>query len=410
MNKIIVDTNVLIDGLQFDKFETVVIPIVVIEELDHLKMNKDFELSLKARRAIRSIEKATNKIAMLESSANLPLAFCKNLTDNEILRFVIQAVKTGTVDSFYTKDLNLKIKARFLDIPIYEQEEKACDIYKGYREVVMTDQEIANHYGDSENKMGLFLNEYLIIKNEDDEVVDRQKWNGKGFIHVPVKNIGGKKKGEVDRIDQLKPFDAYQACAIDSLNTNGFTVLTGKAGSGKTLIALSWLVNALDSSSNAKLSKIIIVHNNAPLKGAEKQGYYPGTRTEKLLQSNLGGILASKLGSMFAVEQLIKQERIELVPASDLRGIEVSSSQAIFITEGQNMDAYILKTAIQRAKEGAKIIVEGDILEQQDMRNCPFEESGIYRAIEVFKNTPNFGCIKLKTNYRSPLAELADKM
>lgn len=410
MTKILVDTNVLIDGLKYDDFEKVVIPIIVIEELDRLKMNKDFELSLKARRAIRSIEKATNKEFMLTSSVNLPLSFNQGLADNEILRFAIQAVKIGDVDFFYTKDLNLKIKAESLKLPIYEQEEKACDIYKGYREVTMTQEEIASHYGDSQNLMGLLINEYLIIKNEDDEIIDRQKWNGKGFVHVPIKNIGGKKRGEVDRIDQLKPYDAYQVCAIDSLNTNSLTVLTGKAGSGKTLIGLSWLINALDSSSNAKLSKIIIVHNNTPLKGAEKQGYYPGSRTEKLLQSNLGGILATKLGGMFAVEQMIKQEKIELVPASDLRGIEVGSSQAIFITEGQNMDSYILKTAIQRAKEGAKIIIEGDILEQQDMKNCPFEESGIYRAIEVFKGTSDFGCIKLKTNYRSLLAELADKM
>lgn len=409
--KIIVDTNVLIDGLNFSDFEKVIIPIVCVEELDKLKMGKDFSTASKAREAIRSIEKATNKIAMIETSASLPLSFSKVLVDNEILRFVIQAIKTDGVDYFYTKDLNLKIKAIALGLPIYQDESdnSKCDIYNGYREITLTDDEIAKHYGDSENKLGLLLNEYLIIKNKDGDVIDRQKWNGKGFIHVPIKGIGGKKRGEMDRIEALKPFDAYQACAIDSINSNDFTILTGKAGSGKTLIALSWLINALDASVQ-KITKVIIVYNNAPLKGSQQQGYYPGSRTEKALQTNVGGILASKLGGMSAVEQLIRQEKIELVPACDIRGIEVGPSQALFVTEGQNMDSYILKTAIQRAKQGAKIIVEGDILEQQDLKNCSFEDSGMFRAIEVFKDTPYFGCVKLKNNYRNPIADIADKM
>jgi len=409
--KIIVDTNVLIDGLNFSGFEKVVIPIVCIEELDKLKMGRDFTTASKAREAIRSIERATNKIAMIETSACLPLSFSRVLVDNEILRFVIQAVKVDGVDCFYTKDLNLKIKAIALGLPVYYDEKKeidsSCDIYRGYREVVLTDKEIAEHYSDASNKMGLLLNEYLVIKNKDGDVIDRQKWNGRGYVHVPIKNIGGKRRGEIDRVDSLKPFDSYQACAIDSINSNDFTILTGKAGSGKTLIALSWLINALDTQ---KITKVIIVYNNAPLRGAQAQGFYPGSRTEKALQSNVGGILASKLGSMAAVEQLIRQEKIELVPACDIRGIEVGTSQALFITEGQNMDSYILKTAIQRAKQGAKIIVEGDILEQQDLKNCSFEESGMFRAIEVFRDTPYFGCIKLKNNYRNPIADIADKM
>ena len=405
--RLIVDTNVLIDGLDFKKYEAVVIPIVCLEELDKLKMNKDFMLSFKARQAIRSIYEATNKKIMISASRSLPLHLNEKLFDNEILRFVIEAIELKDVDAYYTKDINFRLKAESVGIPIWEEESTKCSIYTGYRESTMEDAQLASHYGDSSNSMELLTNEYLIVKNTIGDVVDRQKWNGKGYIHVPVKSIGNKRRGQVDSLEQLKPMDAYQACAIDSMNSNDFTILTGRAGSGKTLLAISWLINAVDCG---KISKIVIVHNAVPLKNTQSLGFLPGTRNEKILGSQLGGILASKLGDMPTVIQWITQGKIELIPACDIRGVEIRSSEAIFVTEGQNMDAYTLKTVIQRAKEGAKIIVEGDILEQQDIRNCDFEDSGIYRAIEVFKGTPFFGCVQLRNGYRSPITVIADKM
>ncbi len=412
--RIAVDTNVLIDGLDFDSFEQVYIPIICIEELDKLKIDRNFHLAHKARMAIRNILKADNKNFVLSSSYSLPKNFLVSSNDNEILKYAKDLYSSGKVDFFYTKDLNFQIKAEALGIPVYTgiDKESPYDLYKGYKEIVLNEEEMAKHYSSNENDYGLLLNEYLIVKNVDLDVVDIQKWNGNGYTKVHSKNIGGKKRGEVERIEQVKPFDAYQVCAIDSINNNDITILTGKAGCGKSLISISWLINALETSSQSshKISKVIVVFNNAPLKGSQQQGYYPGSRTEKALQSNVGGILANKLGGMFAVEQLIKQEKIELIPFSDIRGIEVGSTEALYITEGQNVDSYALKTAIQRAKEGSKIIIEGDILEQQDIKNCTFEESGMFRAMEVFKGTEYFGCVKLKTNYRSPIADIADKM
>ena len=93
-----------------------------------------------------------------------------------------------------------------------------------------------------------------------------------------------------------------------------------------------------------------------------------------------------------------------------VRGIEISEHDCIYVTEGQNIDAYTMRTIIQRAKEGCKVIIEGDMLEQQDIKLNSFKDNGMYRTIEVFKGTKYFSCVKLKNVYRSPLADIAQNI
>jgi len=117
--------------------------------------------------------------------------------------------------------------------------------------------------------------------------------------------------------------------------------------------------------------------------------------------------LSSKFGDRQQVERMLASGVIDIIPTSNIRGVEFGSEDLLFITEAQNIDTYTLKTILQRCKDGCKIILEGDILEQSDLKT---NDLGLPKMIDVFKNYDKFGYIKLKNNYRSPICELADRL
>lgn len=91
--------------------------------------------------------------------------------------------------------------------------------------------------------------------------------------------------------------------AADSLSNNKITLIKGPAGTGKTYLSLGFLLHKLERN---KIDKIIIFCNTVATKNSAKLGYYPGTRDEKLLDSQIGNMLISKLGGRLAVEQMIE--------------------------------------------------------------------------------------------------------
>lgn len=396
MAKVVVDTNYLIEQDDLEeliKQNEIVIPIVVLEELDNLNHNSiDQSKKYKIRNAIRLIESNIDKITIDTNS------YIRDKNDNKILDSCIENQAL-----LLTYDVAMKIKAKALGIACVETNYKnKISTYKGYKEISLNEFEQANFYECMTNKWDLLTNEYLIIKDEEGKVIDKLKWTeDKGFMPISTKPFKSVYLGDI------KPKDVYQMLAIDSLSSDDFTILFGKAGSGKTALALGWIMQNIQ---NTKIGKCVIIFNSVPLKNNQSQGYYPGDRTQKILQSGLGGILASKFGEMNIVESLITQGKLMLVPSCDIRGIEVSANDCLFVTEGQNTDAYTMRTIIQRAKEGCKIIIEGDMLEQQDLRNGSISENGLYRAIEVFKGSKYFSCVKLKKVYRSPIADIAQRI
>jgi len=145
---------------------------------------------------------------------------------------------------------------------------------------------------------------------------------------------------------------------IDSFLNNQITMIKGPAGTGKSYLSMSYLLHLLDKD---KIDKIIIFCNPVATKNSAKLGFYPGSRDEKLLDSQIGNFLIAKLGGRMAVEQLINTERLILLPFSDIRGYDTSGMNAgIYITEAQNLDVSLLKLALQRIGEDSICIVEGD--------------------------------------------------
>lgn len=373
-----------------------------LQELEYIKVsrNKDEETKYRARKALHLLDENTNKYDVIIVTDQILSIIEKlgleNTPDNQI------CACASTIDDvlFITNDIACKMIARKifgLSVESIIDEETE---YKGFVEKSLSDEEMAYFYENQfKNIYGLLTNEYLILKNDKDEVVDTLKWNGEIYETVRCKPYKSNMFGT------LKPLDEIQSCAMDSINCNDITVLYGKAGSGKTTLPLNYIMQGLEKG---KFKKLYIIYSFEPLKGAKTLGFEKGDHITKLLYSaSIGNILASKFGDISQVEYMIERQMIDIIPTANIRGVEFEADSCVLCTESQNLDVYTLKTIIQRCKEGCKQIYEGDIIEQKDTN---IQQIGMNRLIEVFKGNKSFGCVKLKNNYRSPLCELADKL
>lgn len=304
--------------------------------------------------------------------------------------------------TFYTNDNCLYLLAKNY-LPKVERINDDKDKYNGIREVTLSDEEMSEYYSNlSSNVFNLYIGEYLIIKNEEGEIVDKACWTGEEMRPLRYDDFTSGTFGHL----RPKKNDPYQACMFDSLSHNQINLITGKAGSGKTLISLAYLFSLLEH----KIDHIVVFCNPVVVRDSCRLGFYPGTVTEKLMSTQVGSILSSKLGSEMAVESLIEQGKLILIPVGDSRGYEVPPSSGVFLTEGQNYSIDLLRLILQRCAEDSVVIIEGDVEEQTDLNAYAGENNGIRAMSKVFRGDEQFGQIELKNIYRSHTAELADRM
>ncbi len=403
MEKLVLDTSALMNCCSIiERLKSeynIIIPITVIEELDNLKTNRDYERASKARNAIRHINENVEYITF-----DLVRRVAKELEDNNVVEnvynmnddIIVTSALFNTA-SLCTCDLNLQIKGRALGLNLVDVPSDI--LYKGYKRVILTDIELAYLYEHmSENIYHLNINEYLLIYNDEQTCLDALKWTEQGHVKVGHKNLKTRMFGNV------KAKDEYQLCALDSMCNNDITAIYGRAGSGKTHLALSYLMKLLECGD---IRKIYVIFSYNTLKGAPTLGYEKGDHEEKILMTgSIGNILATKFGDLNVVKSMMMNDTLEIVPTANIRGIELNDC-GCYATEIQNADIYTLKTIIQRCGSNCKQIYEGDILEQTDVN---VSQSGMERMIDVFKGNDCFGCIKLKNNYRSAVTTLADRM
>lgn len=389
--------------------ERFLISSVSLHEIEHIKTNnnKTDEVKYNARKISRLLDKNYTLYDVVVYSNDIAkyitydLGLDATIPDNQIVGIASYIQKINGKDViFVTNDICLKNIARSLGLVVESVEKNKIDVYKGFVEKSLSEEEMAYFYEHlNENVYDLLVNEYLILKNDKDEAVDTLKWNGELYEPVKCKSF----KSNIFGI--LKPLDEIQACAMDSINCNDITVLYGKAGSGKTTLPLSYIMQGLEKG---KIKKLYVIYSFEPLKGAKTLGFEKGDHVTKLLYSaSIGNILASKFGDIAQVEYMIERQQLDIIPTANIRGVEFESDSCVLVTETQNLDVYTLKTILQRCKEGCKQIFEGDIIEQKDVN---IQDIGMNRLIDVFKGHKSFGCVKLRNNYRSKLSELADLM
>ena len=400
MGKILVDTNVLMNNPDILDNGNYVISGFVIRELEKLKQSDNNERSYKARLAVRKIEENADKLEfVLEEPKNEFDDYDDDYIDNRILTLCKQQ---GF--SLLTGDLLLKMKARAVGVEVVKIEEDEDD-YKGYVEVYMTDEEYTDFYQNrlDLNEFDLLTNQYLIIKDSlTGDVLDALRFDGQYYVAVKTKGF------KTNLFGSFKPYDYYQACVLDSLQNNQMTMIKGKPGSGKSLIALNYAIQQIE---RGKYSKLICFVNPVASRNSAKLGYYPGTRDEKILDSAVGSMLASKFGDKYQVESMIANNQLLLLPFSDIRGFDTTGMNAIcWIIESQNLDIDLMKLAIQRIGDDSKLIIDGDYNSQVDHSSYEGSNNGMRRVSQVFRGKEMYGEVELPIIYRSKIAAIADEM
>ena len=407
------DTCSLLD-LQDDAFTTeFVISSITISELEQIKTSgtKDEEVKWSARELLRKLEDNQNKyeIVLYNTEYDEDLKKYGFIINNDS-RIIITAFhynKNNDKDIvFVTSDLSCKKTADALKLNTLNlRKTYENDNYTAFKIITYNDEELADFYNNilvnNDNIYRLLTNQYLIIKFNE-SLIDQYRWTEEGYAKVEFQ------KEESLMFGKVLPKDAYQQIAMDSLKNNQITMLRGPAGTGKSLIAFAHMFTLLE---HGKVDKLIIFCNTVATKGSAKLGFYPGSRTEKLLDSQIGNLLESKLGDRSEVEKLIDEGKIILLPMSDIRGYDTTGmAAAIYISEAQNLDIELMRLALQRIGNDSTCILDGDFSHQVDMSIYAGSANGMRRVSQVFRGENCYGEVELQNIYRSKIAQIAEKL
>ena len=444
MKKIfILDTNVLIHDpeamFSFDDND-VYLPIYVIEEIDKLKEYND-RVGKSARETSRNIEKLrkeekNSNLSLLEGlknstggtfrivlgendSVNIPDSLNKNLTDNKIigqaLRIKNENKKRKVI--LVSKDMNVRIKANVLGMETVDYVKDQIDInqlYEGWREI-----EISSDLFSLLEKAPI-INWDLVLKEEPkaNELI-RFKNSNKEILTIYKKE---REKLEKQVFADTKVWGVFarnteQKQAMELLMDERIKLVTlvGKAGTGKTLLAIA---TALEQVVERKLyKKIFIARPIVPM--GNDIGFLPGTEKEKMqpwmlpiydniefLASNKGQTSSNEAEKVVAGLESLGLLKVE--PLTYIRGRSIPQG-FIIIDEAQNLTPHEVKTIITRVGKDTKMVFTGDP-DQIDNPYLDANSNGLAYIAEKMKNEILVGHIRLVKGERSEISELASRL
>ena len=433
----VIDTNVLIhrpDAILSFKDNVVVLPLWVLEELDKLKTFSD-ERGRNARAAIRLLDswtkhgdlatgvKIDNNITLrilgtqpIVHKAHAAADLSLDKPDNKIILTAYQIKQDGSQVFFVSKDINARVKAGALGIKAVDYEKQKVDIstlYTGYTTAdtkAETLAELASR-GELPWTEDLHPNQFVMLRTKEaaapareNEQLGRFDKNAKLLRHIDHK---------MPAVAGVRPLNDEQRMAFELLLDPSVNLVTlvGKAGTGKTLLAIAaGLKQTLEDKSHTRL---LISRPVIPL--GKDIGYLPGAKTEKLshwmqpLFDNLEYILSVYHRHSFkSAEQLIAGNVIELEAIAFIRGRSLPG-QFIIIDEAQNLTPHEIKTIVSRAGTDSKVVLTGDPF-QIDSPYLDANSNGLTYLVDRFKGQELFGHVMMTHTERSKLAELATEL
>ena len=433
----VLDTNVILhDSSCITHFEEndIAVPITVLEELDNFKRGNE-QIHFNARDFLRildeltgdqlfddgvSIGKSKGKIRVIVGKdwhPKLGSLFTEDTPDHRILNVALwlKEDNKGTELIIVSKDTNLRMKAKSLGIPAQDyttdKVESVEKIYTGVRMIEGMKIEFIDALYNSNNGVALGKaidindatpNENFILRNNHKSALATYDGNKKQLLRVNKQQVYG-----------IMPRNAEQSFAVNALINPNLQLITlsGKAGTGKTLLALAAALERRKEYRQIYLARPIVPLSNRDI------GYLPGDIKSKLdpymqpLFDNLSVIrhqFSEKDGRASKLTEMLEKEKLVITPLAYIRG---RSFQKVFfiIDEAQNLTPHEVKTIITRAGEGTKIVFTGDI-HQIDHPYLDKLSNGLSFLINRMVGQAMYAHITLKKGERSALAELASDL
>lgn len=426
----VIDTNVFIhrhDAILSFKDSEIVIPLWVLEELDKLKTYSD-ERGRNARHAVRFLDERAkhgrlaegvkienNSIlrVALDYDQDQKLELKMDKADNKIILTALSLQNTYTDREvfFVSKDINARVKAGALGLKAVDYEKQKVSfsqLYSGFQEGAISREKYeALKRGEllpwnDELTHNQFL--YARIKDSDEFTVCRYDTNTKSMQFVPEYDDG---------VSGIFPLNPQQQMAFDLLLDDEISLVTlvGKAGTGKTLLALAAGLKKV--FNGGMYNRVLASRPIMPL--GKDLGFLPGSKEEKLghwmkpLYDNLELITSQITRSEFkSVDSLMKSKKIEIEAITYIRGRSLPK-QFIIVDEAQNLSPHEIKTIVSRAGKGTKVVLTGDPY-QIDTPYLDSDSNGLTYLVEAFKGQNMYGHITLEKSERSELAELAAEL
>jgi len=428
----VLDTSVyLTDSNCINSFgnNDIVIPLKVLEEIDKHKKRQD-SVGSQARSTIRSLDALRDKgslskgvridkgMGIIRVSSYNPLCLPDDLDledpDNQIIATALSeqeiAPKSRKV-VVVSRDINMRVKCDALGLLTEDyQAEQVVDhaegLYTGRAEILVDEQDIDRFYTGEELWMDpkehtLCPNQFImLISNSNDKKTALAKFEN---YNKPLQKILKSNK----KIWSTEPRNKEQQFAFELLLDPSIPVvsLVGKAGSGKTLLALA---SGLEQTfgKGAMYKKIVVTKPVEPV--GKDIGFLPGSMEEKMLpwlapiQDNLQFLMGDDKATL---ELYMEKGQIEVEAMTFIRGRSISNA-FIVIDEVQNMTQHEIKTVLTRVGEGTKIVLTGDI-EQIDNVYIDATNNGLSYVVERLKDEQITGHVTLLKGERSKVATIA---
>ena len=429
----ILDTNVFLtnaNSVYEFRNNDIIVPLKVLDEIDKHKKRQD-GVGLNARMIIRILDELRSKgnlhkgVRIRKGSGilsvrgydteDLPIGCDIKSADNEILTTALTEMKHNPKRKviLVTRDINMRVKCDSLEIKTEDYApNKVVDdekhLFTGLKKHLVDDQLIDQFYSGEEvyfekDEGDFFPNQFLMLVSNSNE---------KKSALARFVNHDSKLEKVVEPKDVcwgLKARNKEQTFAMSLLNDPDIPIVTlvGKAGCGKTLLAIAAGLDQVLEQQRYK--KLIVSRPVQPL--GKDIGYLPGTMEEKMgpwlmpIQDNIDFLLNGRSKSM---EMFFEDGTIQIEALTYIRGRSISNAYVI-IDEAQNLTTHELKTIITRVGENTKIILTGDV-EQIDSVYLDATSNGLSYAVEKFKDHGLAGHVTLTKGERSKVATLASKI